>query len=60
MKDPHQILRNELRSSVYRGIRRVVEQSTRHVPRAVVVQVLAAMAAEQAGIVVRDAHSDAG
>ncbi len=53
--DPHKRLQNDLREAIYRAIRNAIACSAAHAHRGIVLQVLCAMAAEQAAIVAHDA-----
>ncbi len=53
--DPYKRLQNDLREAVYRAIRNAIARSAAQAHRGIVLQVLCAMAAEQAAIVALDA-----
>ncbi len=53
--DQHKCLQNDLREAIYRAIRNAIACSAAHAHRAIVIQTLCAMAAEQAAIVAHDA-----
>ena len=53
--DQHKCLQNDLREAVYRAIRDAIARSSAQAHRGIVLQVLCAMAAEQAAIVAHDA-----
>ena len=53
-RDPLAPARDALTHAVYRAIREQISQTSAYVPRALVIQVLGAIATEQAGLIAHD------